>query len=210
MLIVGAKGFAKELLEILHQKEETENLCFYDDVSNDIPNLLYGKFPILRNETEAKSYFENTDNRFTLGIGNPDLRKRLYQKFMNLGGAFCSIISQYSEIGSFGVEIGEGCNILSGVKISNDVKIGRGTLIYYNSVITHDVSIGDFCEISPSVNILGRAAIGNFTHLATGATIFPDVKIGDNVIVGAGSVVKEDVPDNTIVVGIPAKKIKHN
>lgn len=208
MLIVGAKGFAKELLEILHQKEETGNLCFYDDVSNDSPKLLYEKFPILRSETEAKSYFENTDDQFSLGIGNPDLRNRLYRKFVNLGGKFCSIISKYSEIGSFGVEIGEGCNILSGVKISNDVKIGLGTLIYYNSVITHDVSIGDFCEISPSVNILGRVTIGNFTHLATGATIFPDVKIGNNVVVGAGSVVRDDIPDNTIVVGVPAKKIK--
>lgn len=32
MLIIGAKGFAKEVLEILHQNGETEDLCFYDDV----------------------------------------------------------------------------------------------------------------------------------------------------------------------------------
>ena len=31
MLIIGAKGFAKEVLEILHQNGQTENLCFYDD-----------------------------------------------------------------------------------------------------------------------------------------------------------------------------------
>ena len=35
MLIIGAKGFAKEVLEILHQNGQTENLCFYDDVNDD-------------------------------------------------------------------------------------------------------------------------------------------------------------------------------
>lgn len=208
MLIAGAKGFAKEVLEVFHQKGETENLCFYDDVSENFPDLLYDRFKVLKSESEAKNYFENTDNQFAIGIGNPKLRFRLYEKFTGIGGRFSSAISTFSEIGSFGVEIGEGCIILGGVKISNDVKIGKGTMIYYNSVITHDVKIGDFCEISPSVNILGRAEIGNFTHIATGAVIFPDVKIGNHVIIGAGSVVTKDVPDNCTVVGIPAKIIK--
>ena len=40
MLIIGAKGFAKEVLEILHQNGQTENLCFYDDVNDvELPGL---------------------------------------------------------------------------------------------------------------------------------------------------------------------------
>ena len=39
MLIIGAKGFAKELLEIFHQNNQTSNLSFYDDV-NDVKNYL--------------------------------------------------------------------------------------------------------------------------------------------------------------------------
>ena len=48
MLIVGAKGFAKEVLEVLHQLNETEDVVFYDDVNKDAPDFLYGKFPILK------------------------------------------------------------------------------------------------------------------------------------------------------------------
>jgi D-lactate dehydrogenase len=84
------------------------------------------------------------------------------------------------------------------------MNIGMGTLIYYNSVITHDAKIGEFCEISPSVNILGRAEIGDFTHVATGSIIFPDVKIGKNCIIAAGSVVRNNFPNNVMVAGIPA------
>lgn len=130
MLIIGAKGFAKEVLEIFYQRDDCENLVFYDDLHNDV-NLLYDKFAVLHSVLEAKEYFENIDNRFTIAIGNPLLRNKMYEKFRDLGGTFSSSISLYSEIGSFGISIGDGCNILSGVKISNDVTIGKGCLIYY-------------------------------------------------------------------------------
>ena len=46
MLIVGAKGFAKEVLEVLHQNNQTENVVFFDDVNPDIGDFLFGKFKI--------------------------------------------------------------------------------------------------------------------------------------------------------------------
>jgi len=204
VLIIGAKGFAKEVLEILYQNEKTENLCFYDDVNDDLPDKLFGQFPILRTIEEAKIYFKQTSNQFVLGIGNPILRKKLSDKFESIGGELSSVISKHAEIGSFGIQISSGCNILSGVKISNDVAIGKGTMVYYNSVITHDVKIGEFCEISPSVNILGRVHIGNFVSIGAGSVIFPDVVIGSNSVIAAGAVVRNNVPANVMVAGIPA------
>ena len=205
MLIIGAKGFAKEILEILHQKGETQDLCFYDDVSTDISQQIYQQFSVLKTIPEAQNHFEATNRKFTLGLGNPKLRYQLYQKFIEIDGDFSSTISSYAEIGSFGVHISEGCNILSGVKISNDVSIGKGTMVYYNSIITHDVTIGSFCEISPDVKLLGRCTIGNFVQIGAGAIIFPDVVISDHVIIAAGSVVRNNVRSRVMVAGIPAE-----
>lgn len=209
MLVVGAKGFAKEVLEILIQNEESHNLVFYDDINETSPDFLYEQFPILKSVESAKKYFKTTDNRFTIGIGNPNLRKKMFEKFSTLGGKFASVISQKTDIGSYGVFIDEGCNILSGVKISNDVVIGKGTMIYYNSVITHDVKIGDFVEISPNVSLLGRVTVGSFTHIGCGAIVLPDVKVGENVVIAAGAVVTKDVPDNVMAAGVPAVVKKH-
>lgn len=204
MLIVGAKGFAKELLEILWQNEDTEKLAFYDDVNKDGPDFLYDRFPVLKSEQSAQQFLTEIDARFSIGIGNPMLRKKMYEKFLSWGGQYTSVISQKADIGSFGVSIEEGCNILSGVRISNDVAIGKGSMIYYNSVITHDVQIGEFSEISPNVSLLGRCTIGNFSHIGCGAIVLPDVKIGSNVLVAAGAVVTHHVPDNVMVAGVPA------
>lgn len=204
MIIIGAKGFAKEVLEIVSQNNELENVVFYDDVNADLPNKLYAQFSILKTSIEAENYFKTVDNKFTIGIGTPVLRKKLYDKFEALGGVFNSTISPKATIGSFGNHIGDGCNIMTGTVITNDVTIGKGTLINLNCTIGHDVLIEDFVELCPGVNVSGNCNIGELSFIGTNATILPSICIGKNVIVAAGSVVTKDVPDNCMVAGIPA------
>jgi sugar O-acyltransferase (sialic acid O-acetyltransferase NeuD family) len=208
MIIIGANGFANEVLDVLDQLNQLNNLVFYDDLILKTPDFLHGEFPVLRNKEQAKDHFNKVDNRFVLGIGNPYLRKKTAENFGNIGGVLTSTISPKSTIGRFEVNIGNGANILSSAVISNKVKIGKACLIYYNVVITHDCIIDDYVELSPGATLLGNCKIGSFSHIGANATILPRIKIGNNVIVGAGSVVTKDVPDNSVVVGVPAKIIK--
>ena len=208
MLIIGAKGFAKEVLEICHQCEDLKNLVFYDDINLDIGTHLFNQFKILKNINEAKHYFETVDCRYTIGIGNPYLRYKLFEKFSKIGGEYFSTISPNAKIGSYDVEIGNGTNILSNAIISNSAKIGKGCILYYNVIVTHDCIVGDFVELSPNATLLGRVDVGNFSQIGANATILPNLKIGKNVVVGAGAVVTKDLPDNCCAVGIPAKIIK--
>jgi sugar O-acyltransferase (sialic acid O-acetyltransferase NeuD family) len=210
MLIFGAKGFAKEVLEIINQNGKLENLVFYDDVNSDIGTHLYNKFPILKSKEEAEHYFENVDRSFTIGIGDPKLREKLYTNFKEIGGKYVSTISKNAVIGSYSTTIGIGSNIMQNVVITNDVSIGIGVVINQISSIAHDVIIGDFCEICPNVSISGNCKIGRRVFIGTGAVILPKITIGNNVIIGAGAVVNKDLPDNCIAVGIPAKIIKQN
>ena len=208
MIIVGAKGFAKEVLEIIHQTNQLENLVFFDDVNDDIKGNLYERFPILKTTKEATDYFMTIDNRFTIGIGSPVLRKKLYDKFISFGGVFTSTISPLTSIGYYGNHIGIGSNIMTGTVITSDVNIEKGALINLNCTIGHDSIIGKFVELSPGVHISGNCKIGDYTVLGTNACVLPKLTIGKNVIVGAGSVVTKDIPDNCVVVGTPAKIIK--
>ena len=204
MLIVGAKGFAKEVLEIFHQNNELENIVFFDDVTLNLDSKLFNQFTILKTIEDAAHYFKTVSPQFTVGIGNPWIRKLMADKFIKVGGIFTSTISPYAHIGRYNNHISEGCNIMTGTVITNDITIGKGCLINLNCTIGHDSIVDHFVELSPSVNISGNCKIGAFTNIGTGAIILPKVKIGMNVIVAAGAVVTKDVQDNCMVAGIPA------
>lgn len=205
MIIVGAGGFATEVLSCV-STSQFKSLCFFDDVNPEL-NLLFGQFKVLKHEKEVSAYFIDYDRAFTIGIGNPKLRKTLYEKFIKLGGKFTSVISDKAFIGSYNVEFGEGVNILPGVNISNNVHIGKGTMVYYNTNITHDCRIGDFVEIAPGVQILGRVNIEDNAVIGASAVILPDITIGNGALIGAGAVVTKDVSANTTVLGVPARPL---
>lgn len=205
MVIVGAKGFAKEVLEIFTQRNELQNLFFFDNLSKDLPDKLFGRFAILRTMEEVKRIFNETkDYRFTLGLGNPAFRYTLNNKFSQAGGQLTSTISLKTDIGSYGTTIAAGCNILSGAVITNDVTLKTGCLINPDCTISHDSVLNEFVQLSPGVRITGNCLIDSFSQLGTNSVILPKVKIGKNVVVGAGAVVTKDVPENSMVAGIPA------
>ena len=210
MLIFGAKGLAKEVLEVSLEKESRKDIVFYDDISTDLPDRLYNEFRILRTLDQARTYLENEDQRFVLGLGGPMLRQAIFDKFVGIGGIPYTLISSTSRIGSFGVVIDEGVNVMLNSVITNDVKIEKGALINQIASIGHDVEIGEFVEVCPGVAISGHCKIGKLSFLGTNCTILPNVKIGERVIVGAGSVINRDIPDGCTVVGVPGKIIKTN
>lgn len=209
MIIAGAKGFAKELLQVYYRDYSEDNIYLFDNINNDINEFLYDRFRVLRNEEELARYLIN-DSNFSLGVGTPKARRILYNLFIRLNGSPQSIISKKSNIGFFGTEIDDCCSIVDGVSITNDVKIRKGTLVNLNATIGHDTEIGEFCDINPGVNISGHCTIGNYCSIGTNATILPGIRIGRNVTIGAGTVVTKDIPDNCTVVGVPGKIIKQN
>ncbi len=211
MIIVGAKGFAKEILQVAYTDLglTDDKIVFFDDISTDLPEKLYNRFLVLKTLEGVKEYMQSTgDKEFVLGIGNPVHRKALYDKFVGVGAIPVTTISKKAEKGDFDVSIGTGTNVMSGTIITNSVVIGKGCLINLNCTVAHDCIIGDFVEVSPNVNISGRCKIGSNSSIGTNAILIPDVIIGENVIVGAGTLVLKDVPNNCTIVGVPGKIIK--
>ncbi|WP_051081500.1 acetyltransferase [Riemerella columbina] len=186
MLIIGAKGLAKELLEIYHKNEYSRDIYFYDDINLEIGDYLFDQFRILKNEKSVKDVLGENFN-FIIGIGNPFLRKKMYEKFITLGGNMVSLISSNADVGSFDNHIEEGVTVTSGCIITNSVKIGKGTLINLGCTIGHDTVIKDFVEVCPNVSISGRCHIGENVFIGTGSVILPGIEIGDNSVIAAGS-----------------------
>ena len=104
-----------------------------------------------------------------------------------------------------------------GIRIDPMMKIGNGLYIGHFGGINVSIHavIGENLNISQQVTIgisnrgknKGVPTIGDNVYIAPGARIFGGIKIGNNVAIGANSVVTKDIPDDSVVVGIPGKVI---
>tara|TARA_B100001248_G_scaffold217165_1_gene172248 strand:- start:322 stop:1302 length:981 start_codon:yes stop_codon:yes gene_type:complete len=101
-----------------------------------------------------------------------------------------------------------GCNnTIDRGSISNTV-IGKNTFLDNQVHIAHNVNIGENCIITGQVGFAGSSSIGSNVIIGGQAGISGHLKIGNNVQIGGGSGVIKNIPDNTKVMGYPAKDIR--
>ena len=103
-------------------------------------------------------------------------------------------------------EIGCGSTIDRG-SLSNTI-IGKNTYIDNQVHIAHNNKIGNNCIIAGQVGFAGSSSLGNNVMIGGQAGVSGHLKIGNNVQIGGGSGVINDIPDNTKVMGYPAKNLR--
>ncbi|OBY11663.1 acyltransferase [Clostridium paraputrificum] len=74
--------------------------------------------------------------------------------------------------------------------------------------ITHDGGTLLYRHIIPDLEITKPIKIGNDVYVGNDVIFLPGVTVGNNVVIGAGAIVTKDIPDNSLVVGVPARRIK--
>ena len=122
---------------------------------------------------------------------------------------------------SIGVQIGERVKLISIkpgyatfgsepflIRIGDEVTIAGGV-----QFITHDGGVWVFnskvneATDPDNIDVCGPISIGNNVFVGYGVILMPNTRIGDNVVIGAGSVVTGNIPDDSVAVGVPAKVI---
>lgn len=163
---------------------------------------------------EFNSYYINNGTKklyFSVTVGNPhgQFRRDKSKELIDLGLSSISLIDKSSVIQSY-TKIGIGSQIHPLSIINSFAEIGDYCIINTRALVEHDGVLEDGVEIGPGAVLCGEVYVGENTWIGAGSVVRERIKIGKNVIVGAGAVVVKDVPDNQIVVGVPAKPIRRS
>lgn len=125
------------------------------------------------------------------------------------------------------ISIGDDSQVWRGGEWSGPVTVGKRVFVNQGSYVRPLVTIEDDVSVGPFVRLISDTHdisagqrrtgtprklpihIGRGTWIGAGATVLGGVTIGERCIVAVGSVVANDVPDNVLVAGVPAKVIRH-
>lgn len=130
------------------------------------------------------------------GFGYTENEDREWEHMPQLGGVV---------IGD-DVNIGANCVVACGTM--SDTVIGQGTKIDCLTHIAHNVKIGKHCHIVSHTDICGSVIVGDYCWISSHVSIRDHITVGNNAFVGMGAIVIKDVPDNVVVAGCPARKLR--
>ena len=200
--MTAQKMSAQEIIAFIGNAEKKTNVkvTFEGELATAVPasvtklgNVLFGDWkdiePLLANLTENKDYVVEQDGR---NSAVPLLDKRHLNARIEPG----AIIRDQ-------VTIEDNAVVMMGAVINIGAEIGAGTMIDMGAILGGRATVGKNSHIGA-----GAVLAGVIEPASANAVVIEGVQVGNGSVVAAGAIVTQDVPENVVVAGVPARIIK--
>lgn len=206
IVILGAGGHAKVLIEIIKKLEQYQILGYTDKIDRGpVLGVNYlGNDSIL---IDIKRKYQNC--KAVIGVGTISIsssRQRIYEMLKNIGFELPVIVSKDAIVNE-GAHIKEGAVLLEGAIANVNSVIGKCAIINTKAEVGHDSVVGDFVHLAAGANLGGGVEIGDNCVIGVGTKVIQLKKIVADTLIGAGSIVISDIMIKGIYFGVPARKI---
>ena len=205
VLLFGGRQKSKLIDNMLHKSNFPPSVI-YDDKLESLEFITKSLF--INTKEQLKEALQEC-SKFVVCIGSPKIRYFVSKQLESYGLEPLSVIDSNSLIDKDST-IDKGAQIMQGANVRTYANIGEYCILNSSSCVDHDCDVGNGVHIMGSASLAGNVKAGDFATIGTNSTILPNVTIGKESYVGAGAVVNKDVPDNHVVVGVPARFLRKN
>lgn len=170
------------------------------------------KIPVVGTTNDLPKFLKKANTYFFIAYVGLKNEKDTFKKISSLNippERFATLIHPTAIIPEGYCKIGNGVLFAPLTQLSPDTTISDNCILLANSFVGHDSTLDKFAHIATNGVVGANVHIGKAVHVGSNSTIREKIKVGDFSLIGAGSVVLNDVPENSIVVGNPARILKH-
>lgn len=210
LVVVGAGGFGREVLDVVDAINDAAPTPVWqvtgvlDDAPSDV-NLGLLSVRGVDFLGPIDDYLSRSPGAaYVVGIGSPRVRRMIAEKFDAAGLAAATVVHP-SVTQGFDVQIGAGSVLCAGVRLTNNIRLGRHVHLNLNSTVGHDVVIGDYVSANPLASISGDVVIEDGVLIGVAGVLLNKVRVGAGATVGGSACVVKDVEAGTVVKGVPAR-----
>jgi sugar O-acyltransferase (sialic acid O-acetyltransferase NeuD family) len=208
--IYCAGGIGRNMMDFARRQRNIKNsdeaIFFIDDSLDDGIEVYQTRSYTFTTALNTFS-FSDLNNNIVIANGEPLHRRNIFDRTAKHSIELGQLIDPSACISETAF-LGAGILVAPMASICSNVKVHQNVLINNLAHLGHDVQIGAHTVISPMVIIGGASIVGQGVYIGMGANIREGVKVGSHSIVGMGAVVVNDIPDEVIVMGNPARVVR--
>jgi UDP-perosamine 4-acetyltransferase len=205
VLIVGAGGHGKVVLDILRAAGEHNPIGFID-ADTSLAGTTIGGLPVFGPANQLPK-LQRKCKAAIIAIGDNRTRRSYAQTLIEQGFELVSAIHPTACVSS-SARIGKNVVVAAGAIVCAEAVIADSAIVNTAAVVDHECEIGCAAHVCPTVALAGRVRIGEGAFVGLGAKVIPCISIGEHATIGAGAVVIQDIPANATALGVPAKVVK--
>ena len=195
VVLVGARGLAKDIIGYLEEDGGYRILCLLDEI---------GPGRLLDYDVVPPAAFDGGCRDAVMAVGLPSGKLKVLALYERFAFRWHTFVDRRAFLSPRAV-VGAGCILAPYAILAGDVRLGDHVYVASFAGAGHDSVIGAVSSLLPHSGVLGGGRMGARSVLGAAAHVLPGIVVGDDVEIAAGAVVRKDVPDGTRAVGNPAR-----
>ncbi|SHH17668.1 acetyltransferase [Ferrimonas marina] len=196
VVVLGAGGHAAVLVDLLTEQGRAPLALVAPERPAGREAL--AALPLL-SEAQLQQQWTPQQVELVNGIGmlpGDSLRQRVFERFSALGYGFATLVCDSARVSRF-ARLAPGSQVLSGAIVQAGAEIGANSLINTAASVDHDCRLAAHVHIAPGARLCGQVQIGEGAFVGANATVIQGLTIGSEAIVGAASLLKQDLAAQT-------------